>query len=110
MPLIYKHWKTVVTRHVSTSKMHEFSHFGLKRLAKKSGGGESYIYLLWGETMNKLSQMGEIRRALPRMLASYDQVYNLQASTVVLCTAGAHPEDPLPLLPFPSLTCGFPLS
>lgn len=112
MSSIYKHWKTVVTAHVSTSKMHEFSHFGLKRLAKKSQRRKKppvFTYY-WGKAINKLSKTGKIRRALHRMLVSYDQVYNLQANIAVLCTACSQPEEPLHLLPFPSLACGFPSS
>lgn len=50
MSLIYEHWKTVVTVRVSASKMHEFSHFGIKRLAKRSepgGRGELYLVTMW---------------------------------------------------------------
>lgn len=34
--MIHKHWEKIITIHVRTSKIHEFSHSGLKRLAKKS--------------------------------------------------------------------------
>jgi len=111
MSLIYTHWKTVVTVHMSISKMHEFSHFELKRLTKKSKRGKkTLVTYSGGKTTDKLLQMGKIRCALPRTLVSFDQLYRLQVSTTVPCTAGSHPEEPLCLLPFASLACGFPSS
>lgn len=64
MSLIHKHWKTVITVKVRTSKIHEFSHSGLKRLAKKSERGKKALFAYsGGKTINKSPQMGKLRHA-----------------------------------------------
>lgn len=58
MSLIYKHWKIVVTEHISTPKLHEFSHFGFKRLIKKLQRKKKLYLLLWKKkAISKLLQL-----------------------------------------------------
>lgn len=55
MSLIYKHWKAVVTVHVSTSKMHDF-HILDSRAGQEVGERKkkSCISLLWGENHQQI--------------------------------------------------------
>lgn len=83
----HKHWEKIMTIHVRTSKIHEFSHSGLKSLAKKSEREKKKGLFAYseGKTINKPSQMGKPQDAEPRMLISCDQVYNLRGE--LLCSA-----------------------
>lgn len=104
MSLIYKHWKTVITVHVRTSKIYELSHSGLKRLAKKSEKKKkkSCICLLWRKNHQQIMTDGQTQTCIAQDTDFLWPRVQPQGRTAVLCTPGSHPEEPLPLLPFPS--------
>lgn len=104
MSLIYEHWKTVMTVHVRASKIPEFSHSGLRRLAKESERGKknSCICLLWGENHQELITDGQTQTCTASVADFLWPRVQAQGRTAVLCTAGSHPIETLLLPLFPS--------
>lgn len=96
----------MVTVHVSTSKMHDFhildSRAGQEVREKEKK--KSYISLLWGENHQQI-----ITDVQNQMCFAPDAGFprpSVQPAGEHCCAS--HPEKPPPLLPFPSLPCGFP--
>lgn len=65
-------------------------------------GKKSFICLLWGENHQQITTDGQTQTCIAQDADFLWPKVQSQGRTAVLCTAGSHPVEPLPLLPFPS--------